>query len=82
MVQTVDSLLEQRRRCLEMTNDRMRETCLLAFRAQVIMEAFRLRSELQAIAGDEVSQQFFEEFLRCFGIDPNDPNVTEPPALF
>lgn len=82
LVRTVDDLLEQRRRCMEMTNDRLRETCLLTFRAQVIIEAFRLRNELQAIVGDEISQQFFEEFLRCFGIDPDDPNVTETPPRF
>lgn len=75
LTNTVTGLLEQRRRCQEMTNDRLRETCMLAFRAQVIIEAFRLTTDLQAIVGDEISQQFFEEFLNCFGIDPNDPVV-------
>ena len=65
-----------------MTNDRLRETCMLAFRAQLIMDAFRLRADLQAIVGDEVSQQFFEEFLRCFGVDPNDPDVTPAPPTY
>lgn len=71
--------MEHRRRCQEMTNDRLRETCMLAFRAQLIIEAFRLRSDLQELVGDEISQQFFEAFLTCFGVDPNDPNVTPPP---
>lgn len=78
-VTTVDALLEQRRRCNEIVNDRIRETCLLTLRAQVIFEAFRLRNDLQALVGDEVSQKFFEKFLLCFGINPNDPDVTPPP---
>ncbi|CRL01882.1 CLUMA_CG015354, isoform A [Clunio marinus] len=71
-VQSVIGLVEQRRRCLEMTNDRLQQACMATWTASVLFEANRLRNDL-AILPDESTAAIFEEhFLGCFGVSPDD----------
>ena len=82
IIRTVNTLLQERRRCLEMTNERLRDICITTWRIDVIREALRLRSEVAAVAGEDAAQIFFESFLGCFGIDPNDPDVPQRRKFF
>jgi hypothetical protein len=75
---TVDDLIQGRRRCLEMTNERLREACLVTWSAQVIIEALRLRNEIAAVVGEEAAQIFFDSFLACFEVDPDQPYPDYP----
>jgi hypothetical protein len=68
LTRTIDNLLDQRRRCLEIINDRMREACMLSFRAQAVLEATRVTNDLRTLANDEVAAQFYNDMLACFGI--------------
>lgn len=68
---TIVRLVEQRRRCLEMTNDRLQSACLATWSAQVIFEAARLRRDLAILTDEETARLFEKHFLGCFGVDPD-----------
>lgn len=70
---TVFRLIEQRRRCQEMTNSVLQSACMATWTAQTLFEANRLRHDLSGFVEDEVATRFFEHFLSCFGVDPDAP---------
>lgn len=71
MFHTVDELIDGRRRCLAMTNDRLQQACLSTWTLQVIIEANRLRNDLARITDEETAEIFRQHFLNCFGVDPD-----------
>lgn len=73
LYETVDRLVEQRRRCLEMTNDRLQQACMATWTAQTIFEANRLRNDLAFLTNEETAEIFRYHFLECFQIDPEHP---------
>ncbi|CAG9804543.1 unnamed protein product [Chironomus riparius] len=77
---TVEDLVNGRRRCQEMTNDRLRDACMITWRAQVLIEAARLASDLRTITNDEDAQQFYNDFLACFGVEPSPDDPPYPPV--
>ncbi|KAG5681073.1 hypothetical protein PVAND_010539 [Polypedilum vanderplanki] len=77
--ETVTSLQDARRRCDEMTNERLRDACILAWQAQVALELARLRTSLQEIAGDEKANEFLRLASACFGVQPEEVPVFEKP---
>jgi len=77
---TVEDLANGRRRCQEMTNDRFRDACMLAWRAQALYEAARLTNDLSTITNDETAQQFYRDFLACFGVEPSPDDPPYPPV--
>lgn len=76
---TLERLLQQRRTCMQMENERLRDACMLSWRAQAIVEALRITNDLRSIAGNDVADQFFYDFLQCFNITPgpDDPTPRE-----
>ncbi|KAG5681074.1 hypothetical protein PVAND_010540 [Polypedilum vanderplanki] len=78
---TVDELIEGRRRCMEMTNERLREACLTTWTIGAIAELLRLRNEIATVVGDEKAQEFFESMAACFNLDPNHPDYPDPIRL-
>lgn len=70
---TVVELVEGRRRCLDMTNERLRDACLTSWNIQVGFEALRLASDLREFTNSDTVDWFLREFLICFDVDPVDP---------
>lgn len=68
---TIVRLIEQRQRCLDMTNDRLQSACMTTWTAQVLFEAARLRRDLTVLTDEETARIFEEHFLRCFDVDPD-----------
>lgn len=68
---TVDRLIEQRRRCNDMTNDRLQQACMATWTASTLFEANRLRNDLARITSEENADLFRYHFLICFEVDPN-----------
>jgi hypothetical protein len=79
---TVDELLEGRRRCMEMTNDARREACLAAWTIGAIADLLRLRNLVAEVTSEEIAQQFFDDMINCFGIDPDHPYEETQRKLF
>ena len=77
---TVEDLVNGRRRCQEMTNERLQDACMIAWRAQVLIEAARLTNDLRTITSDEEAQQFYLAFLACFGVDSSPDEPAYPPV--
>jgi hypothetical protein len=76
---TVTRLQDNRRRCDEILNDRMREACITAWQVTVAAELARLGSDLRTIAGDEKSAEFIRLASDCFGVpQPEEPAFEKP----
>jgi hypothetical protein len=73
LYETVERLVEQRRRCQEMTNDRLQQACMATWTAQVIFEANRLRNDLSFLTDEQTADAFREHFLHCFQVNPEYP---------
>lgn len=69
--ETVDRLLQHRRRCLEMTSDRLQQACITTWRATALFEANRVRRDLAVLTDEETARRFEEHFLSCFEVDPD-----------
>lgn len=68
--ETVDRLIEQYRRCQEISNDRLQQACMATWTATAIFTANGLRNDL-AILTDEATADLFRcHFLHCFDVDP------------
>lgn len=71
LYRTVDELLDHRRRCEAMTNDRLQQACMASWSAQVLIEANRLRRDLARITTEAVAEEFYYHILTCFNVDPD-----------
>lgn len=76
--QTVERLIYQRRRCLEITNDRLQQACMATWAATALLEGNRLRNDLARLTDEETADWFFYHFLSCFGVDPDDMPTAPP----
>lgn len=66
----VDRLIDQRRRCNEMTNDRLHQACIYNWTIAVLFNANSLRNDLAVLTDPETARIFEEHFLDCFGVEP------------
>lgn len=68
---TVAELVEARRRCLDMTNERLRDACLTSWNISVGIEGLRLASDLRQFTDSDTVDWFLVEFFICFNVDPD-----------
>lgn len=72
---TVIELVEARRNCLDMNNERLRDICLTTWMLQLGIEALRLRNDLAVLTDPETADWFFYTFYECFGLIPELPQT-------
>jgi hypothetical protein len=67
---TIDRLNDGKRRCEEMTIERLREACKATYQIQVAYEIARLGNDLRVLAGQDTAESYVQAAAACFGVDP------------